>query len=179
MLIISRSLPRADVLVVLSGSAAYLERTQWAARLYMEGRAPRIVLTNDNQQGGWSNAEERNPSFVERAKAELQHAGVPPERIEVLPQTVASTYDEAVRLLEYTNTQPVRSLLVVTSAYHSRRALWTLSHVFRDTGVKIGLEPVALGAQSPAPATWWFDLRGWRAVALEYPKLIYYWISYS
>ena len=177
-LIVSAEPAHADALVVLSGSTAYVERTRWAARLFDEGRAPKIILTNDDEQGGWSSAQQRNPFFFERAAEELQRAGVPVERIEVLPQAVSSTYEEAMLLREYMAAQRLHSVLVVTSAYHSRRALWTLRRVFRGSGVEVMLAAVAPGGQSPAPATWWLHPRGWRMVAAEYPKLVYYWLRY-
>jgi uncharacterized SAM-binding protein YcdF (DUF218 family) len=178
-LVVRADLPHADALVVLAGSSAYVERTQLAAQLFKEGRAPVVLLTNDNEQGGWSSAEQRNPFFVERAIAELVAAGVPRPAIEVLPQPVASTYDEARALRNYAAARNLRALLVVTSAYHSRRALWTLRRVFRDSGVSVGLEPVAPGAQTPGPAAWWLHPRGWRSVAGEYVKLIYYRVRYN
>lgn len=177
-LIVGAELARADAIVVLAGSSAYVERTRLASQLYGEGRAPVVLLTNDNERGGWSSAEQRNPFFVERAINELTAAGVPRERIEVLPQPVASTYDEARALRDYTAAHNLRALLVVTSAYHSRRALWTLRHVFAGSNVEIGLMPVAPGAQTPAPAAWWLSGRGWRVVAGEYVKLFYYRIHY-
>jgi uncharacterized SAM-binding protein YcdF (DUF218 family) len=177
-LIVRADLQRADALAVLAGSSAYVERTRFAAQLYREGRAPVVLLTNDDERGGWSSAEQRNPFFVERALAELIGAGVPRERIVVLPQPVASTYDEAGALREYATANHLRALLVVTSAYHSRRALWTLRRVFAGGDVEIGLVPVAPGAQTPAPALWWLDKRGWQFVAGEYAKLVYYHFHY-
>ena len=59
------SLPRADAVVVLSGSSAYIERSRRAAELYKEGRAPKVVLTNDNLRGPWSVAA-RIHSFAMR-----------------------------------------------------------------------------------------------------------------
>ncbi|HWS54065.1 MAG TPA: YdcF family protein, partial [Pyrinomonadaceae bacterium] len=172
-------LERADALVVLSGSAAYVERTRRAAELYREGRAPRVVLTDDGQRGPWSEAERRNPLFVERARGELIRAGVPAEGVEVLPQPVAGTYDEALAARAYAERAGARSLLFVTSAYHSRRALWAARRAFRGSGVRVGVEPVEPGGQTPTPASWWWQARGWRAVALEYPKLVYYYLKYG
>jgi uncharacterized SAM-binding protein YcdF (DUF218 family) len=172
------SLERADAVVVLSGSAAYVERTRRAAELFREGRAPRVVLTNDNRRGPWSEARQTNPLFVERAREELAGAGVPEHRVEVLPQAVAGTYDEALAARAYAERAGARSLLFVTSAYHSRRALWALRRAFRGSGVEVGVEPVETGRQTPTPATWWWHARGWRAVALEYPKLVYYYWKY-
>jgi uncharacterized SAM-binding protein YcdF (DUF218 family) len=171
-------LEHAEALVVLSGSATYIERTRLAAKLYHQGRAPLIIVTNDNHRGGWSNEEERNPLFVERAVMELKKANVPAEKIMVLPQPVNSTYEEALLLREYGASHGYRSIIFVTSAYHSRRALWTLHHVFARSGIQIGLDAVDPGEQSPKPLIWWSTLRGWRQVALEYPKLFYYWLRY-
>lgn len=168
----------ADVLVVLAGSSTYVERTHLAARLFKERRAPVILLTNDNEQGGWSEAGQRNPFFVERAIDELVGAGVPHAAIEVIPAAVTSTYDEARALREYAVTHNLRTLLVVTSAYHSRRALWTMRRVFHGSGVEVGLEPAAPAAPTPSPALWWLSRRGWKSVAGEYVKLIYYRTHY-
>src|SRR5687768_17034362 len=125
-LIVRSDLAHADAMVVLAGSSTYLERTNRAAQLFHEGRAPRIILTNDNLSSGWSAEEQRNPLFVERATQELRRLGVPKERIEVVPGRVTSTYDEVVQMRQYTREHGLRSILVVTSAYQSRRALWTL-----------------------------------------------------
>jgi uncharacterized SAM-binding protein YcdF (DUF218 family) len=173
-LIVDTPLNRADMIVVLSGSAVYKERTERAAEYYRQGLSDRILLTNDNLRGEWSSAEQRNPFFYERARDNLLRLGVPAERILVLYRPVAGTYDEAEALKEYAVTNKLRSLLVVTSAYHSRRALWTLSRVFAGTGIEIGLQSVQTGEQTPAPATWWLHLRGWQMVGGEYVKNVYY-----
>jgi uncharacterized SAM-binding protein YcdF (DUF218 family) len=177
-LVVRAELQQADAIIVLSGSANYVERARWAARLYKEGRAPKIILTNDNQQGGWSSAQERNPFFVELAADELKRAGVPADRIEVLPQTVSSTYDECAQLHEYALRRGLRSLLFVTSAYHTRRTLWTLQRLFRENEIKIGLDAPPPGEQSPPPAAWWLQALGWRMVAGEYLKILYYHLHY-
>lgn len=170
---------RADAIVVLAGSSTYAERARKAAALFGEGRAPRIVLTNDALKGGWSEAEQRNPLFVERAAAELRRAGVPADRIEIIWRPVGSTREEAARLREYAAERNLRSLAVVTSAYHARRALWTLRQALRGSGVGVEIEAVAPGEQSPAPATWWLHGLGWRMVAGEYLKLVYYRLAYA
>lgn len=180
-LVVRDELPQADCIVVLSGASEYVERTRHAAELLRRGVAPNIVLTNDNLRGGWNSAEQRNPYFVERAADELRRAGVPPAQIEALPEPVASTYDEAVRIRAYASERGLNSVLVVTSAHHSRRALWTMRRVFRDSGVRVGMSPVASDAaqQTPKPFAWWLSARGWRSVAPEYPKLVYYWFHYN
>lgn len=177
-LIVRTPLPTADAIVVLSGSGAYKERTQLAAKLYRD-RPTRLILTNDNQRGSWSSAEQRNPFYYERAIDELCALGVPKERIEVVPQAVSSTYEEAQVLHDYTKAQGLHNVLVVTSAYHSRRALWTLRQVFKDDKIEIGLEPVPTGFQTPSSRTWWLYPRGWQMVLGEYFKIVHYRFQYG
>lgn len=177
-LVVRVELARADALVVLSGSALYAERARWAAQLYQEGRAPRVILTNDNQRGGWSDTSEENLFFYQRALEELRHGGVPEDKIEVLMQPVFSTYEEAALIHEYVAREGLRSVIVVTSPQHSRRALWSLRRVFRGSSIEVGLSPAVPGARSPSPAMWWLKVSGWRIVAGEYVKLVYYWFKY-
>ncbi len=176
LLIVSSPLQRADAVVVLSGAAVYRERTRYAAQVFRDGRAKRVVLTNDNEQGGWSEAEQRNPFSYELERWELERSGVPKGNIEVLMEPVTGTYEEAVLLRHYAESQGIRSMLAVTSAYHSRRTLWTFRKVFGGSNVSIGLEAVGTGIQTPSPLTWWFHVKGWRMVALEYVKMVYYWL---
>ena len=170
---------RADALVVLGGASTYEERAGYAARLFAGGFAPKVVLTDDGQRGGWSQSQQRNPFFVERAAAVLERAGVPPESVETLPRQTASTYEEALALREYAEARGLGSLLVVTSGYHSRRALRTFGRVFRGSAVEVRLAAVPPGVQTPARAFWWLSPEGWRTVALEYPKLVYYRLRYG
>jgi uncharacterized SAM-binding protein YcdF (DUF218 family) len=169
---------RSDALVVLGGSSTYRERTEYAARLYGEGFAPRVLLTDDGLRGGWSQEQQRNPFFVERAAAALESAGVPAENVETLRPQTSSTYEEALLLREYVAARGLGSLLVVTSGYHSRRARWTFERVFEGSGVRLSVASVAPGRQTPAPAAWWLSVAGWRVVALEYLKLAYYRLRY-
>ena len=177
-LIVEANLERADAIVVFGGSSTYRERSRRAAQIFAEGRAPLVILTNDGRRGGWSSAEQRNPFFIERAAAELESAGVPRERIVMLPEIMSGTRAEAVALRRFAEARGLRSIIFVTSAYHSRRALWTLQRVFQGSETSVGLEAVAPGEQTPTPALWWLDAQGWRTVAGEYPKMIYYFLRY-
>jgi uncharacterized SAM-binding protein YcdF (DUF218 family) len=177
-LITEAPLDNADAIVVLGGSSSYQERSREAAKLLLDGRSQRILITNDNMRGPWSSVEQRNPFFNERSLQEIQNAGVPRDRVELLLQPVSSTYEEAELVKQYAVAQGLHSVLIVTSAYHSRRALWTFTRVFRDTGIRVGLMRVAPGIDSPPAATWWLSARGWRLVPTEYVKMIYYVIKY-
>src|SRR6266849_923300 len=170
-LIVNAEPTHADALVVLAGSSTYVERTHQAAQLFKEGRAPKVILTNDNQESGWSAELQTNPLYVQRAAIELKSCGVPEVKIEILPETVSSTRDEATRVREYAASSGLHSILVVTSAYQVRRARWTFDQMFAGSGVSISFSSVPPGDQTPRPLTWWLHRRGWSMVASEYVKL--------
>lgn len=177
-LLVESKIERADALVVLSGSSTLGERTGHAARLFHAGRAPVIILTNDGQRGGWSAAEQRNPFFYEKAAAELRALGVPAASVRVIERPASSTHEEALLVREYAGSQGARSLLVVTTPYQSRRALWVLRRVFEGSNVSVGLDAPPPGVGTPPTATWWWHASGWRLVPGEYAKLAYYAVRY-
>jgi len=176
LLVVRAPVEHTDAIVVLSGSSRLAERNHLAAELFRQGRAPRVILTNDNVQPGWDDKEQRNPFSYENARKILESNGVPAERIEVLMPSVngkyGGTYGELELVRGYASQQQLRSLLIVTSAYHSRRALWTASNLFKGTGVALGLE---LANPTPSPWVWWLLPDGWRMVTGEYLKMLYYW----
>jgi uncharacterized SAM-binding protein YcdF (DUF218 family) len=178
-LIMRASLQHADAIVVLSGSSVFVERTTRAVELFHEGRAPLVVLTNDDTRGGWSNTLQRNPYFVERATDELLKGGVPTEKIRIVPGVASGTHSEASIIKDYAVAERLRSILVVTSGYHSRRALRSLRNSFDGTGIIVGLEPAPNGPETPSRVWWWLQPDGWRTVAGEYVKLVYYWFRYG
>jgi uncharacterized SAM-binding protein YcdF (DUF218 family) len=178
LLIVKFELAPADAIVVLSGSATYIERADWAAKLYREGRAPVILLTNDSVISGWNEAEQRNPYFYELSARELRRRGVPATKIQVIPEIVSNTYEESLAIRTYAIAHRLKRLQVVTSAYHSRRALWSLRHAFAGSDIEVGVESPPPGWQMPWPSTWWFYRWGWKVVAGEYLKMLYYWTQY-
>jgi uncharacterized SAM-binding protein YcdF (DUF218 family) len=178
LLIVKSELASADAIVVMSGSATYRERAAWAARLYREGRAPIVILTNDSLKSGWDNKEQRNPYFYELAARELQQQGVPESKIQVVSDIALGTYEESLGVRDYASAHQLKRLLVVTSAYHTRRTLWSLRHACEGSGIQIGIDSPAPGWQTPAPSRWWWRRWGWKVVAGEYVKLAYYWMRY-
>ena len=178
LLIVKYEITSADAIVILSGSSTYLERADWAARLYSEGRAPIVILTNDSLKSGWDRVEERNPYFYELAARELQQRGVPASKIQVVSGIALGTYEESLGLRDYATAHHLKRLLVVTSAYHSRRALWSMRRACEGSGIEIGIDGPPPGWQTPSPSTWWWHRWGWKVVAGEYGKLIYYRMRY-
>ncbi len=171
-LVVGKSIERADAILVLAGGSAYRERTLLAAELYRAGAAPTILLTNDGEQSGWDQSEQRNPFFFERAKRELTAAGVPGSAIEVLPGIVRSTLDESDVVKSSAGDRGLRRILIVTSPHHTRRALRLFERTVPEIEFGIASRPAA------GEWYWWLTPKGWRDVGIEYVKLGYYWLSY-
>jgi uncharacterized SAM-binding protein YcdF (DUF218 family) len=178
LLIVRAAVQSPDAIIVLSGSSTYLERASWAAKLYREGRAPLIVLTNDGVVGGWDNREDRNPLFYELSLRRMQQEGVPADHIQVAPGQAVGTYDESLIIREFAVEHRLHRLLIVTSGYHSRRALWSIRRACEGSGIEVGIDSAPTGWQTPSPWVWWSKRRGWKLVAGEYVKMVYYWTKY-
>lgn len=177
-LIVQKPLERADVILVLAGSSVFQERTDKAADLYKQGISAKIILTDDGTRGGWSKIEQRNPPFVELARKNLINQGVPADAVEIIVPIGSGTIYEAQIFAEKVGEANWKSVLLVTSAYHTRRTLWTFENELKDKNVEVGVASAPLGQQTPLPDFWWLAPRGWDAVAGEYVKSFYYWIYY-
>lgn len=176
-LIVEKPLEKADVILILAGSSVYIERTNRAAEIYKRGAAPRIVLNDDGTKTGWSRQEKRNIPYVEMAQRNLLAQGVPAESIEILKPDGSGTIYEAQTVAEKVKKIGWKSILIVTSAYHTRRALDTFERVLADENVKIGV--VAALSERDTPAFyWWLTADGWNWVTSEYVKSFYYWVYY-
>ncbi|MBX7171205.1 MAG: YdcF family protein [Pyrinomonadaceae bacterium] len=180
LLIVEKPLENAEAIWVLGGSGTYLERTQFAAEIYKKGLAKKIFLVNDGVFGGWDSTEKRNLPFFELSKRELISQGVPSEAIECLPENVTGTNYEADLFAKIATERNLISILLVTSAYHSRRALWTFQKSINNNNlsVEIGIKSPPAGIQTPPKFTWWLSQKGWMMVGGEYVKFIYYWSTY-
>jgi uncharacterized SAM-binding protein YcdF (DUF218 family) len=179
-LAVEKPLQSADAIFVLSGSEDYVERTHEAAKLFKAKVAPKIFLSNDGLQSGWNQKERRNPYFVELARWQLIAMGVPDEAIEMLPTTVSGTNDEANLLVKVCAERNLRSLLLITSPYHTRRTLWTFEKVVSKSysPLEIGIKFHLNEERIPYSFKWWLTAKGWKTIGAEYVKLVYYRLIY-
>lgn len=175
-LIISRPLEQPEAMIVLSGSSQYIERCRKAAELYRERKISLIYLTNDGELSGWSVADQSNVPFLELERRELVANGVLNDSIRVLDGIVKGTDDEAKAMATEARDQGLKSVLIVTSPYHTRRAYRAFERMFVETGIQIGIEHAPLADEQPSPYYWWLSLRGWQLVGGEYVKSAVYWV---
>ena len=177
-LIVEHRLEKADVIVVLSGSAAYKGRTRLAAELFARGTAPIVLVSDDGERAGWSQAEQTNLPFVELARRELIKHGVPQDAIVQLPGVMTGTDSEAKAVAAYVDAGHTHSVLLVTSPYHTRRSYETFRKALSGRYVELGITSTPVGKSSPPPGTWWLRPTGWRDVTGEYVKTLVYWLFY-
>jgi uncharacterized SAM-binding protein YcdF (DUF218 family) len=147
---------QADAMVVLGGGSA--ERPERAAELFKEHAAPRIIVSG------------RGDCEVNRQL--LLQDGVPATAIAAESQS-HSTWENAQFTVKLFREQKLRRVILVTSWYHSRRALVCFRHYAPE--IKFYSRP-SYAAYARAD---WPGRRFARRVYLEYPKLLGYWIGYG
>jgi uncharacterized SAM-binding protein YcdF (DUF218 family) len=137
------------------------ERTTTAAWLVASGRARLLILT-----GGESGPGDSSSSL--RAWALRQ--GVPADRIrsESVSQGTHSSMLAVQPILEEEN---VRTLVLVTSPYHHRRAFQTAVRAF---GPRVEVFNHPARPSGWAPQGWWRTSYSRQIVLSEHVKLVYY-----
>jgi len=159
-LTVHKPLAQSDAIVLLAGN--HKERAPAAAMLYRDSYAPLVILTNDGTFSSWSTKYNRNLYQVEWAEEELITLGVPRDRIAKLPFYGSSTMFDALAVKRYLFKSGLKKIIVVTSDYHTRRALWTFRHALKEYTTEITIFP----AKSFGVAT--------RSLVVEYVKFGYY-----
>lgn len=176
-LVVRKPLERADAIVVLSGSAEFADRCETAAELYRRNVADKIFLTDDGERSGWDAETQTNPLFVERASRRLLELGVAPASMEIIPGPVQGTEDEARIFARTARERGLTSVMLVTSGYHTRRAMRTFERAAAGT-IEFGIASPPAGRITEGPCCWWLGPERLKTVGAEYVKLGYYWWEY-
>jgi uncharacterized SAM-binding protein YcdF (DUF218 family) len=167
-LVVSAPLDRPDAILVLASHE--WERLPAAEALAARFPEARVLLTLP------PTITKYNCHDCANRPATLVQAGVQADRIEVLPisRTVSGgTRGEAEAARVWTRASGARRILVVTSPYHTRRALATFDAVLAPVGVRVGIVPAS--ATSPAqPDRWWSAGYDRAYVRYEWAGLVYY-----
>ncbi|HWP99864.1 MAG TPA: YdcF family protein [Vicinamibacterales bacterium] len=164
---------RADAIMVLAGARA--ERWLEAADLYRAGIAPAVVVSPGRREPAEDLLAARGlrlPTEGEQVRAALIQLGVPAEVITVLRGAPDNTAEEARLLREIAEARGWRTVVVVTSKLHTRRAGLAFRRTLRDTGVRILVR--ASRHDDDDPRGWWRRRKTVRDVVEELPKLVAY-----
>jgi uncharacterized SAM-binding protein YcdF (DUF218 family) len=158
----------SDAIVVLLGGLE--SRPARAAGLYRDGLAPRVLLCRGNPPP---------PGFIDEpliAVRRMAVLGVPESAITLIPAAVTSTKNEAEAILKAARADGLSRITVVTTSFHTARALWIFRKVFRGSGIDVHVA----AATNPLfdEANWYRTDEGAMIYFIETVKTVYYWLKY-
>jgi uncharacterized SAM-binding protein YcdF (DUF218 family) len=172
-LVVRHPLVKSDLIVCLAGDD--VERGLASAELYAKGFAPRIFIARESIPEGLETLKEKGIAYPEsrdRVMMIFRGLGVPESAVITSDQPADSTFEEAERVREVVKRNKYRSLILVTSPTHSRRAWLTFRKAIPDKDFRITVVPTPYSKFRAED--WWKTRRYVRDVILEYQKLIYH-----
>lgn len=174
LIVDSQPLTPADLIFVLNGD--YNTRPFRTAELYQQGYAALVLIARSEE----TPASELGlvPNETDLSIQVMERQGIPADRIVVLSVQggVTSTYDEAVALRQYLEIGRQGHVILVTSAFHTRRALWIFQREL--SALDVTLEMVAVPDLHFDQTNWWRNENGLITLNNEYIKLFYYLWNY-
>jgi uncharacterized SAM-binding protein YcdF (DUF218 family) len=160
-LVVEDAPAKADAIVVLSGDGG--NRLEHGVRLFDDHFAPVLILTGAGQPG--------NPSAAEVMRQQAESMGVPTSAIFLVEQST-STREDATYTRQLMAQHGWRSAILVTSAYHGRRASLVFARAFDGSGIVVTNRPVHDDLWQPN--SWWTSVDTIRLTMNELIKLAYY-----
>ena len=171
-LVVSHSPEKSDLTVCLTGSN--IERGLAAADAYNNEFAPIILIPREMPPDGSRILKERGLNYPEKEDLLtmlLKGLGVPRDALLISNQAVANLFEEAEMVKKVMDDKGYRSIIVITSPVHSRRAWLTFRKVFRgDENIRILVIPTSYSKFKPED--WWKKGPYFNEVIGEYGKLI-------
>ena len=147
---------RADAIVAVSGGDT-TARANEAIKLYKNGWAGILVFSG-------AAADKTGPSNAAVMKQQAIDAGIDPNVI-LVEETSETTTENAAETISLFKKHNITSAILVTSAYHQRRALLEFDR--RALGVDVRAHPVETDKQWSS--VWWLTPSGW---SLALPELV-------
>lgn len=115
----------ADAILLLGDDNFYADRATRAAELIRQGAAPLVVASGRRLRP--------NAAITDLLQHDLIERGVPKEKILVFPHDADGTAEEAAALARFSAEHRFRSVILVTSNYHTRRARYVFEKSFPST----------------------------------------------
>lgn len=163
----------ADAMVILMGNIP--DRVLQAADLYNNSIAGKVIIVEESM-GAFKKLEERGAHIISNT-TQAQNAavslGIPADSIIILPGDARSTQQEAIIIREFLSKKTnIDTLLLVTSAPHTRRASIIFSKAFEANGKKITVCSSPSKYSNYNGVGWWKHKEEIQAVLGEYVKLV-------
>jgi len=156
-----------DAVVAISGGDTRA-RTEQAIVMYKHGWAPLLVFSG-------AAADKSGPSNAEAMQRQALNEGVPEGDI-LLDETSATTKENAANTTNLFDQYNIHSVILVTSAYHQRRAGLEFGKR-AGTAIKIVNHPVKTDNQWSQ--WWWLTPIGWYLAITELVKIIAFYAGAS
>lgn len=168
---------QADAIVMLMGSIP--DRILETTDLYNAGLADKLILVEESM-GAYRELQARGATIISNTQQCRNAAitlGIPADQIIVLPGDARSTLEEALIVREYLkSTTDIDTLLLVTSANHSRRA----KIIFENAIKRAGLDVVTCSCPSKYShfngKGWWKSKENIQNVLMEYLKMANFYL---
>jgi uncharacterized SAM-binding protein YcdF (DUF218 family) len=161
-LVVSDRLDKADVIIVLSGDTNG-ERTSQGVELYKQGYANRLLMSGG--QMAWQ------LSYAGWMKKQAETLGVPAGAI-LTQDRSRSTLEDAQFSLPIAEQNHFKSVILVTSPYHTRRAAAVFKKIFGRAGIRVMVYPVQHSDFNPHD--WWRRHHDTSRVVWEYVARVMY-----
>lgn len=177
LLIVDSQPQRADVGLVLAG---HFSRAIYAAELYHQAYVGRIWISRPEREQELTQLDAIGvpyPRYEEISRAILLRKRVPNDRIEIIGDGATSTMNEARVVAALLPKRPeVKSILLITSRFHVRRAEAIFNKVLEPS---LGVKLTAVGTPYDGFVAdrWWTDRDSTRQVILESAKLLLFWVG--
>lgn len=157
-----------DVAYVLSGGNAIWERLRAAADLYHLNRTKEIILLEDNRVSSYSFIERQSWRATQWQIAYLKWLGVPESNVNIYSDTQQALFGtlKEARIVATQLPDSVSSLVIVTSAPHTRRSLLAFERNLPDIAVSVYAATEIYHSSEFFYPIW-----------VEYVKLLVYWIA--
>ncbi len=158
---------KADAIIAVSGGDT-TARTQEAIRLYQQGWADTLIFSGAAQ-------DKTGPSNASAMRRIALDADVPADAIltEDNSETTRQNAEQTKKLLQDND---IHTVILVTSAYHQRRASLEFNKQ-TDSTVKIINHPIAQDNQWSR--LWWMTPQGWWLAGGEFFKIIAFYLGAS
>lgn len=150
---------KADAIVAISGGDT-VARTSEAIRLYQNGWADTLIFSG-------AAYDKDSPSNARAMKFQALAAGVPESAIEI-EEYARDTEENALRTLSVASERGAERIILVTSAYHQRRAVIE----FRQTFGNLTVVSHPVKEDKHWSDMWWTTARGWYLALGELVKII-------
>ena len=152
----------ADAIVVLGDDNFYADRATHAAELFRQGVAPEVVASGRRLRP--------NAGISELMEHDLIERGVPKDKIVRFTHDADSTREEAEGVEKLAAEYHWKSLVIVTSNYHTRRTRYIFRREF-PAGIAVSVASARDGDFDPE--RWWEKRKSIKLFARELAGMSY------